>query len=380
LDEIAQIDALRPTTADVIRVWDLPTRLFHWLLVLSVAAAGVTGWLMPPSWLSIHVWLGAAIGVLILLRLVWGFAGTAYSRFSSFVCGPRAAILHLREIASGTVRREPGHNPLGAWMVMTLLIALAILVTTGGMALGGVFKQGPFKSLLMFQSGWAAREIHELLALGLLVLVTLHLAGVIFESHRSRENLVASMVTGTKRGGFPRPVLHTAPSTSWAIVSALVIMAAIGGTTYAFTLREPSGVPAMVANRSWATECSACHIAFHPSLLPAKSWGAIMDGLSDHFGEDASLDAAEAAAIKTFLLANAAEHWDTLAANRQRSVDTAKPLAITATMFWKRMHREISGAAFAAKPVGARQNCAACHSDAATGMFAPQSIAIPERE
>jgi cytochrome c len=134
----------------------------------------------------------------------------------------------------------------------------------------------------------------------------------------------------------------------------------------------------MTANAAWAKECAACHIAFHPSLLPADSWNKVMDTLPDHFGEDASLDEVTTAEIKTFLAANSAEHWDTLPANRLRSVDPAKPTEITATRFWTRMHGEIDTAVFESKPVGAKQNCVACHGDAASGMFAPQNISIPK--
>ena len=134
----------------------------------------------------------------------------------------------------------------------------------------------------------------------------------------------------------------------------------------------------MAANAAWQSECGACHMAFHPSLLPAASWAAIMAGLADHFGEDASLDPATKAEIGAFLSANAAEHWDTLAANRQRQINRGRPLEITATLFWRRRHGRLAEAMFAQAPVRARQNCAACHMDAASGLFAPQMIALPK--
>ena len=374
MDRQSTLEAAAPETSGEVKVWDLPVRLFHWTLAASVAVACVAGFLLGASWLNLHLIAGSIIAVLILFRLIWGFTGSAYSRFSSFVFRPSEIIAHIR----GGVGREAGHNPLGALMVFALLAVLAAIVVSGAILLGGAFKQGPFKSLITFATAWPAREIHELLAYGILALVAGHLGGVIFESRRSGENLAASMVTGRKRNGFAHALLRTQPKTLLALVATLLIGGGAVGGVYALSLKPPYGVPAFTANQAWAKECSACHIAFHPSLLPAASWSAMMDDLANHFGEDASLDAATTADIKTFLTANAAEGWDTLPANRLRNVNPDKPLEITATRFWTFMHGDLPEALFKSKPVGAKQNCAACHADAATGLFAPQSIDIPE--
>jgi hypothetical protein len=126
-------------------------------------------------------------------------------------------------------------------------------------------------------------------------------------------------------------------------------------------------------------ECTACHSAYSPSLLPAASWVWLTTHLDQHFGEDASLAPKIAGRIQTWLVANAAEHWDTLPAIRIReSIDPKQPARITASGFWQRMHRHISAATFANKAVGGRSNCWACHGDADSGMFSPQQIEIPE--
>jgi len=144
--------------------------------------------------------------------------------------------------------------------------------------------------------------------------------------------------------------------------------------------RPAFGIPTLPLNAAWAKECSACHMAFHPSLLPAQSWSGIMENLSSHFGEDASLDLATTKDITDFLVSHSAADWDTLAANRLRKVDPARPLEITATPFWIRRHGDISNAVFKSRAVAAKQNCAACHADAASGMFAPQLISIPQEK
>ena len=363
-----------------VRIWDLPIRLFHWLLVASIAVASVTGWLLPASWLQLHLIAGTVIGCLVLWRIVWGFTGTRYSRFRSFAFSPRATVAHLKDLNDGKASREAGHNPLGALMVIALLGSISTIVLTGVAVLGGQFKQGPMKAFVNFSSAMNYREIHSVVAVALLVLIGGHLAGVIFESWRTRENLAAAMVTGKKRDGFSHEAPVAQARTGVAVsVSALLAVLLVPGA-YALTSLSPLGVAALPKNATWETECSSCHMAFHPSLLPAKSWTAIMAGLSQHFGEDASLDAAANKNITDYLVSHSAETWDSMAANRLRNVDPVRPLEITATRFWTRLHQDISPAVFSSKAVGAKQNCSACHQDAASGMFAPQAISIPQEK
>jgi hypothetical protein len=117
---------------------------------------------------------------------------------------------------------------------------------------------------------------------------------------------------------------------------------------------------------------------YHPSLLPADAWRALLAGLDDHFGEDASLPGETVAALEAYVTSNAAENYDTLPANMFRRTGADAPFQITATPFWKRTHAEIDDTVFRSPPVGARGNCAACHRDAATGMFDPRRISIPK--
>jgi hypothetical protein len=153
-----------------------------------------------------------------------------------------------------------------------------------------------------------------------------------------------------------------------------------GGAVLVVALdRRPAlGAPQVGLDPTYARECGDCHRALHPSLLPAASWAAIMDGLARHFGEDASLAPETATGIRNYLLANAAEAWDTKPANRLRRIDPGDPLRITATPFWRRVHGGIPPTVFAAKAVGSKSACGACHADADSGRFHPAEIEIPE--
>jgi cytochrome b len=167
-----------------VRVWDPLVRLFHWSLVLSFAAA----WLSANSWENLHIWAGYAAGGLVIMRVVWGFVGTPYARFSQFVHPPGTVLAYLRAILKGSEPRCVGHNPAGGAMIVALMLAMLSTAFTGW--------------LLTTDTFWGVvwmQHVHHYLAHGLLLLVGFHLAGVLLASYRHRENLVAAMISGRKR-------------------------------------------------------------------------------------------------------------------------------------------------------------------------------------
>lgn len=168
-----------------ILVWDIPTRLFHWLMVLSFAGA----WLTAESERTrdIHVMLGYSLLGLIAFRLVWGVAGTRYAKFGEFVRPPLAALRYLKSLVSGKAEHYVGHNPAGAIAILLLLLL--------GIASGvtGVITYNEW-------GGEWFEEAHELFSNLMLAVVGMHIAGVIVGSLAHRENLVRAMLTGYKQG------------------------------------------------------------------------------------------------------------------------------------------------------------------------------------
>ena len=170
------------------KIWDLPTRVFHWLLVLCFVGA----WLTAESERTqlLHLTLGYCAGALVLWRVVWGIAGSRYALFSEFVRSPAAALRYLRAYLPGSTlevpRRYLGHNPAGGWAVLGLLALMAGVVASGWWA---------------YQSGApdAAGEAHEVLSHALLILIGLHVLAVIATGRKHRESLVRAMWTGRKR-------------------------------------------------------------------------------------------------------------------------------------------------------------------------------------
>jgi cytochrome b len=173
-----------------VKVWDAFVRLAHWTLVASLAAAWFTR-------LEIHQWIGYAALAVVAMRAAWGFVGPRYARFSQFVRAPCATLEYARAVADGRAPRYIGHNPLGGWMVLALLATVALTAATGWLSV-----TDRYWGVAWVQDG------HEALANLLLVLATLHVAGVMHAGHRQRESLVGAMVTGRKAAARPGDVLE----------------------------------------------------------------------------------------------------------------------------------------------------------------------------
>lgn len=168
-----------------ILVWDIPTRVFHWLLAISFTGAYLTA--ETERYRDIHLLLGYTLLGLIAFRLIWGFAGSRYSRFKSFLFSPSTIILYIKSLLQRNPQHYVGHNPAGG-LAIFLLLGLGLLVSLSGV-------------LLYFEVGGETFEdLHEVVANGMLLLVLVHIVGVIASSVLHRENLVRSMVTGLKSG------------------------------------------------------------------------------------------------------------------------------------------------------------------------------------
>ena len=177
-------------------VWDLFVRLFHWTLVVSFTVAYLT----EDDLLTVHVWAGYVVGLLIVARVAWGFVGSPHARFSDFLYAPATTLRYVRNLV--LVRggeRHLGHSPGGGYMVILLLAFLAATIVTGLIVYGGDQQAGPLTGMFTQETGEAVEEWHEVIANVTLALIFIHIAAVILASFAYRENLVQAMVTGYKR-------------------------------------------------------------------------------------------------------------------------------------------------------------------------------------
>ena len=195
-----------------VRVWDPFVRISHWVLV----AAFLIAYFAEDDFLSLHVWAGYTVGAVILVRIVWGFIGTAHARFKDFVCSPIKSIRYFINLVKGRSRRYLGHSPAGAAMVLLLILGIAVTGWSGLMVYAYEEQSGPLATFVLptaqitsskshaihdesFEQNeefW--EETHEIFANVTLLLVLLHVGGVLLASRVHRENLIRSMFTGRK--------------------------------------------------------------------------------------------------------------------------------------------------------------------------------------
>lgn len=214
-----------PTTR--VKVWDLPTRLFHWTLaVLVLLQYGTAEW----HWLDMdwHFRFGYATLALLLFRVVWGFVGSRTSRFTDFMRGPRRVAGYLHEMWADSGIRTLGHNPLGGWSIMALLLCLALQVATGLFASDDITVFGPLNARVSEDTAALLTSIHKVNQNVLLALVVLHVCTVLFYLLVRRDNLIAPMLHGFKRiAAAPPRMAPTWLAALLLLVAALAVWALI---------------------------------------------------------------------------------------------------------------------------------------------------------
>jgi cytochrome b len=191
-----------------ILIWDAPTRAFHWLQVISFIGAYATS--ESERYRDIHLAFGYILLGLIIFRLVWGFLGTRYARFNSFLFKPAEVSGYLLSLFKGKAKHYLGHNPAGSIAVWMLLALGALLCVTGVMA-------------LQDDAGDAVIEAHEILTNIMLATVALHILGVIVSSLMHRENLIRSMITGYKVAEIKQGIQRSYNLFGIALIAAALV-------------------------------------------------------------------------------------------------------------------------------------------------------------
>ena len=206
-------------------VWDLPTRVFHWALVALIVFSYVTA---QVDAMELHKWSGLTILTLVLFRVMWGIFGGKYARFSSFVRRPRDVLAYARGLPKAGSTRFIGHNPLGGWSVILMLLCLAVQACTGLFANDDAGFEGPLAHTLSKAQSDFFSHIHTLNVNVLYVLVGLHVAAVLFYLVKKGDNLIRPMITGTKQWpGAAATEAGARGSIAVAVILLLVAAAAV---------------------------------------------------------------------------------------------------------------------------------------------------------
>jgi len=225
-------NAPTPTGSSVVRVWDLPTRLFHWLLALAVLAQVITGSIGGAA-LTWHLRIGYCVFALILFRVVWGLVGGHWSRFASFVYGPASLLRYLRGQPLASDHFHVGHNPLGSASVFAMLVMLSIQVATGLVADDEIATTGPLNRYVSSGLALSATAWHKGPGIVLiLTLVVLHIAAIVYYTRRKGHVLVRPMIGGDQLLPGPVPAsvddrLSRTRALAIALVSAALVAAVV---------------------------------------------------------------------------------------------------------------------------------------------------------
>jgi cytochrome b len=366
-----------------VRVWDLPTRLIHVVLIASVTGAWLTRGGEHMDW---HLVFGYSAAAAVVFRLVWGFAGPRHSRFASFRYSIGDALRYLAEAGKGAAKHYTGHNPAGSWSIYLILAAMALTCVSGLIAVGALYDMGPARIEIPFPVGDRMLSVHEAGAWIVLVLAALHAAGALWGSRVHHENLVAAMITGRKVEHAPGREPE-APRN--ALAASLIALSCAAFTAWYLHWHVPAEVAKRIASEeteektiaatAWSKECSSCHLAYSPALLPVRSWDRILAEQEHHFGEDLGLSP------KTIeQLASAARQtaptWATYMLVSSAARLDAPAIRVSDLPAWKHLHRNVEPFLFSSKTASSSgaHDCERCHDDALSAAFHPRLIHIHE--
>ena len=204
-----------------VRVWDLPTRFFHWALLVCIIGSLVSVKIGGDA-IAWHFRFGFAILTLISFRVIWGFIGSRYARFASFPPNPVSALKYL----SGRGEPTPGHNPLGAFSVYALLAALAFQAGTGLFANDSIMWDGPLKSLVSSDTSDLITTLHRRNRFVVIGLIALHLGAIAYYARIKKEALVAPMVGGDREYPHGTPLPEAADDSTGLRLRALIVLVA----------------------------------------------------------------------------------------------------------------------------------------------------------
>jgi cytochrome b len=207
-------------------VWDVATRLFHWLTVVLVIACYVSWRMNRMNW---HSWTGDALLALVLFRLLWAFFGSETARFSSFLASPRAAARYLAVLMRRQPDRQIGHNPVGGWMVLLLLALLLAEALTGIYVANDVADEGPLTETVPALVANLITDLHAYFWDALLIAALLHVMAILLYAAVLRHDLVTPMITGRKTlsVGTKPPQLASAARAAFLLSCSVVAAAAL---------------------------------------------------------------------------------------------------------------------------------------------------------
>jgi cytochrome b len=339
-------------------IWTLPTRIIHALFVVLFA----TAWLTSDNdmVIKIHISVGIVLGWLVLYRIILGFIGSDYSKFSNFPFGFTAVKNYFLTLFKP--HDYGGHNPASAWSAVLMLVGIGLTVVSGMLA--------------YVYSSHFMKEVHELLTYATTAVVVTHIGGALLSAKVNGLNAVSCMADGLKK----TEKNAANPSSfqkifSWVGVT-LTICAGFGSWWFigAYENKIIKEAAAKLP-KEYVKECASCHSLYPSAYLSAESWTKVFDGLDKHFGTDASLDDGTMQTLKEYVVANAGPNKNSKFSMKSSAENG---IEITKTEVWKKKHEDIPKEVFLQKKTRP-SNCVACHKDANSGIIRAANISVEDK-
>lgn len=348
-------------------IWSFLNRFLHAVMMISFALA----YFIQRESLELHIFFGVLFASAVVLRILWGFFGTRYSRFADFAY---SGIIAYFASIFGQKQHFVGHNPASSWAILLILFLGILLSVSGFLELGITKNQGFFAFVYHHYSSVSfLDDIHHYCAHALAVVIILHIFGALLDYCIHQNDSIPSMISGYKQTNLPQNISLTFGQKSFSVLSVLLLII-IG--IYVLTKdnkiiqNHSRSVDYAAMNQNFANECGSCHAIYPPFLLPKQSWTLMMGDLENHFGDDASIETEQNEEITNFLRNNSAEHFDTKVA--QKIIAEQKDpnnIAITKNKYWIKSHATISAKTFAQPSIKSKANCFACHKQLEQGIL-----------
>jgi len=220
---------------DKIIVWDLPTRIFHWCLVLLIIVSVVASEAEAYWMMDVHMYSGFSIMVLMIFRVLWGFFGGRHARFADFIRGPGTVLSYFQQLRQRIIPDYRGHNPAGGWSVVVLLLLISVQAVTGLYSNDDILTEGPLADTVSKAFSDQMTWIHHVNSNLLFVMVGLHVLVIVI--HRLMgDNLVRAMIRGRKPDHGASPGNEKVPAEGNKFIAVLIVGAACGLVYYIVNL------------------------------------------------------------------------------------------------------------------------------------------------
>lgn len=369
---------------DLVYVWPLCTRIIHWMIALSFTFSFFFAF--HHEYFIFHIAFGYIFGMMLLFRFLWGFVGPDYGTFKEFILNVSELKFYFQEKISNRWRKiHPGHNAASSWFTL-LVLFFGLVIVFSGLLLFGVQEGNGLFSFLnkdYFLYSASLMSVHYIFSFILLFFALVHILGVLVEQFYHRTNMIFAMLSGYKKSEgidtFPLFRQHLLAYGS-ILLSVLIFYVVVYGNDSVLTRTVFMKFDYDKDSSPFATHCTKCHKNYPPFMLPKDSWAKLMDGLSNHFGEEIlehNISKEDQSSIKTYLMSHSAEYsTHKLAHKTLVSLQDMRPISATKSLYWRETHEHLIEV-FKNPLVKDKSNCFACHHNFEYGLFDNTRIHLP---